>query len=70
MINKIDFSTVCGEGSVTQTAKIDQQVVNDLLKAFLDIPQEVVVSFKNENGYLKMVIKMNHREKFFRTYEE
>ena len=69
MINKIDFSTVCGEGSVTQTAKIDQQVVNDLLKAFLNIPQEVVVRFKNENGYLKMVIKMNHREKLFRTYE-
>jgi hypothetical protein len=28
-----------------------------------------VVKFRNEDGFLKMVVKMNHREKFFRTYE-
>ena len=67
--NQIDFSSVCGEGIVTQTAKVEQQVVNDLFQAFLEIPQEVVVSFKNNSGYLRMVVKMNHREKFFRTYE-
>jgi hypothetical protein len=35
----------------------------------MEIPQEVVVTFKNENGFLRMVVKMNHREKLFRRYE-
>ena len=65
----IDFSSVLGEGAVTKTATIDQKVVNDLFNAFMEIPQEVVVSFKNEDGFLRMVVKMNHREKFFRRYE-
>ncbi len=69
MNNIIDFSNVWGEGTVAQTAKVDQQVVNDLFHAFMEIPQEVVVKFRNEDGFLKMVVKMNHREKFFRTYE-
>lgn len=69
MSNVIDFSSVCGEGTVAKHTAVDQQVVNDLFQAFLEIPQEVVVSFKNDNGYLRMVVKMNHREKFFRTYE-
>ena len=69
MNNIIDFSNVWGEGTVAQTAKVDQQVVNDLFHAFMEIPQEVVVSFKNEDGFLRMVVKMNHREKFFRKYE-
>lgn len=65
----IDFSSVLGEGAVAKTATVDQQVVNDLFNAFMEIPQEVVVSFKNEDGFLRMVVKMNHREKFFRRYE-
>lgn len=69
MNNIIDFSNVWGEGTVAQTAKVDQQVVNDLFHAFMEIPQEVVVNFKNEDGFLRMVVKMNHREKFFRKYE-
>lgn len=69
MNNIIDFSNVWGEGTVAQTAKVDQQVVNDLFHAFMEIPQEVVVSFKNEDGFLRMVVKMNHRDKFFRKYE-
>ena len=69
MNNIIDFSSVCGEGIVAQTASVDQQVVNDMFNAFLSIPQEVIVKFKNENGYLKMVVYMNHREKFLRSYE-
>lgn len=69
MNNIIDFSNVWGEGAVAHTATVDQQVVNDLFHAFMEIPQEVVVSFKNEDGFLRMVVKMNHREKFFRTYE-
>lgn len=69
MNNIIDFSSVWGEAAVAATAKVDQQVVNDLFHAFMEIPQEVVVTFKNEDGFLKMVVKMNHREKFFRKYE-
>ena len=65
----IDFSSVLGEGAVAKTATVDQKVVNDLFNAFMEIPQEVVVSFKNEDGFLRMVVKMNHREKFFRRYE-
>lgn len=67
--NIINFSNVWGEGTVAHTATVDQQVVNDLFHAFMEIPQEVSVRFKNEDGFLRMVVKMNHREKFFRTYE-
>jgi hypothetical protein len=69
MNNIIDFASVCGEGTVAQNAIVDQQVVNDLFNAFMTIPQEVVVKFRNDNGYLKMAVNMNHREKFFRSYE-
>lgn len=69
MNNIIDFASVCGEGTVAQIAIVDQQVVNDLFNAFMTIPQEVVVKFRNDNGYLKMAVNMNHREKFFRSYE-
>ena len=69
MNNVIDFSSVCGEDIVTQTATVDKQVVNDLFKAFMAIPQEVVVKFKYVDGYLRMVVLVNHREKFFRRYE-
>lgn len=69
MNNTINFVSVLGEGAVAKTAVVDQQVVNDLFQAFMEIPQEVVVSFKNEDGFLRMVVKMNHREKFFRRYE-
>ena len=69
MNNIIDFASVCGEGTVAQTATVDQQVVNDLFNAFMTIPQEVIVKFRNDNGYLKMAVNMNHRDKFFRSYE-
>ena len=69
MIYKMDLTSVCGEEAVAQTAKVDQQVVNDLFNAFMNIPQEVIVKFKNDNGYLKIVVNMNHREKFLRSYE-
>lgn len=67
--NVINFASVWGEDAVAAAAKVDQQVVNDLFHAFMEIPQEVVVSFKNEDGFLRMVVKMNHREKFIRKYE-
>ena len=69
MNNIIDFSNVCGNVMVAQNKTVDQQVVNDLFHAFMEIPQEVMVSFKNEGGYLRMVVKTNHREKFFRRFE-
>ena len=69
MNNIIDFGNVRCESAVAHTATVDQQVVNDLFNAFMAIPQEIVVKFRNEDGFLKMVVKMNHREKFFRTYE-
>ena len=67
--NIIDFSNVWGKSTVAHTASVDQKVVKDLFHAFMEIPQEVVVSFKNEDGFLRMVVKMNHRDKFFRKYE-
>ena len=69
MNNFIDFASVCGEESVAQAATVDQQVVKDLFNAFMTIPQEVTVKFRNENGYLKIVVNMEHRRKFFRSYE-
>ena len=65
----IDFTSVCGEDTVGQTATVDKQVVSDLFNAFMAIPQEVVVKFKHVDGHLKMVVHVNHREKFFRQYE-
>ena len=69
MNNVIDFSSVCGENAVVKNATVDKQVVNDLFKAFMIIPREVVVKFKHIDGYLRMVVLMNHRDKFFRRYE-
>ena len=69
MKNLIDFSSVRGEGTVAQSATVDKQVVNDLFKAFMAIPQEVVVKFRHVDGYLKMLVRVNHREKFFRRHE-
>ena len=69
MNNVINFASVCGEEIVAQTATVDQQVVNDLFNAFMAIPQEVVVRFRNEDGYLKMIVIVNYREKYFSRYE-
>ena len=69
MIYKMDLTSVCGEEVVAQTAKVDQQVVNDLFNAFMAIPSSVVVKFRHDNGYLKMIVNMVHREKFFHSYE-
>ena len=69
MNNVINFSSVCGEDIVAQTATVDKQVVSDLFKAFMVIPREVLVKFKHVDGYLRMVVLMNHRDKFFSRYE-
>jgi hypothetical protein len=69
MNNIIDFASVWGKEAVAPTETVDQQVVNDLFHAFMSIPQEVTVKFKNDKGYLKMLVSMNFREKYIRNYE-
>ena len=69
MNNIIDFASVWSKEVATPTKIVDQQVVNDLFHAFMSIPQEVTVKFKNDKGYLKMLVSMNFREKYIRNYE-
>ena len=69
MNNIIDFASVWGKEAAAPTETVDQQVVNDLFHAFMSIPQEVTVKFKNDKGYLKMLVSMNFREKYIRNYE-
>ena len=64
----INFSIALGEAAVAQTASVDHQVVNDIYNAFMAIPQEVVVRFKHDNGFLKMIVEMKHRDKFYHKY--
>ena len=68
MNNTIDFSSVLGEGAVAKTAVVDQQVVTDLIYVLKDTPQEVTMKFKEEDGFLKMVVDAHLREKISRTY--
>ena len=69
MNNIIDFASVWGKEAAAPTETVDQQVVNDLFHAFMSIPQEVTVKFRNDKGYLKMLVSMNFREKYIRNYE-
>lgn len=69
MIYNMNLESVCGEEVVAQTTAVDQQVVKDLFNAFMNLPSSVIVKFRNENGYLKMVVNMTHREKFISNYE-
>ena len=68
-MDTINFSIALGEATVAQTATVDKQVVNDLFNAFMAIPQEVVVRFRHDNGFLKMIVEMNHRDKVYHKYE-
>lgn len=69
MIYSMNLASVCDEEAVAQTASVDQQVVNDLFNAFMNLPSSVVVKFRNENGYLKMAVNMTHKGKFISNYE-
>ena len=68
MNNIIDFSSVLGESAVTHKAAVDQQVVADLINTLKNAPQEVTMKFKEEDGFLKMVVDVHQREKISRTY--
>ena len=74
-MNKIDFSKVYGEETVTKTTAVDQQEVNRLFKAFISIPSSVEVKFQNIKGYLYMNVVMtfkgNHKYSYnYQTYAD
>ena len=69
MNNIINFSNVLGEAAVAHTATVDPQVIKDIFNAFMSIPESVNVTLKHEDGFLKMIIKMEIREKFSHTYK-
>ena len=68
MNNFINFRNVMGESAVAHTATVDQQVVTDLINIFKDAPQEVIMKFKEEDGFLMMVVDARQREKISRIY--
>ena len=68
-MNKIiNFASVLGESAVAHTATVDQQVVTDLINVFKDAPQEVIMKFKEEDGFLMMVVDAHQRVKISRIY--
>ena len=68
-MNKIiNFGNVMGESAVAHTATVDQQVVTDLINVLKDVPQGVTMKFKEEDGFLKMVVDVRQREMLYRTY--
>ena len=69
MKQNIDWTALMGSTAVAQHKTIDPQVVTDIFTSLLSIPTEVNVSFKNDEGYLKMSVNMNFREKFIRNFE-
>jgi hypothetical protein len=70
-MNKIDFSKVYGEETVTKTTAVDQQEVNRLFKAFISIPSSVEVKFQNIKGYLYMNVVMTFKgnHKYYYNYQ-
>ena len=78
MKQEMDWSALMGGAAVALPKKaepkvaaktIDPQVVTELFHSYLLIPTEVNVGFKNDEGYLKMTVSMNFREKFIRNFE-
>ena len=68
MNNIINFGNVMGESAVAHTATVDQQVVTDLINVIKDVPQGVTMKFKEEDGFLKMVVDVRQREMLYITY--
>ena len=68
MKNIINFRNVMGESAVAHTATVDQQVVTDLINVIKDVPQGVTMKFKEEDGFLKMVVDVRQREMLYITY--
>lgn len=69
MKQKIDWSALMGSTAVAQPKTIDPKVVTELFHSFLSIPTEVSVGVKNDEGYIKLTVSMNFREKFIRKFE-
>jgi hypothetical protein len=70
-MNKIDFSKVYGEETVTKTTAVDQQEVNRLFNAFINLPSSVEVKFQNIKGYLYMNVVMTFKgnHKYYYNYQ-
>ena len=69
MKNMINFQSVMGEAVVAHNATVDPQVIKDIFNAFMAIPESVNVRLKHEDGFLKMIVRMDIREKFTHTYK-
>ena len=69
MKQNINWPASRGDAAVAQPKKLDTQVITDMFSSFLSIPTEVIVGFKNDEGYLKMTVSMNFRDKFIRNFE-
>ena len=69
MKQNINWPASRGGAAVAQPKRLDTQVITDMFSSFLSIPTEVVVGFKNDEGYLLMTVSMNFREKFIRNFE-
>ena len=67
-MNKIDFSKVYGEETVTKTTAVDQKEVNRLFNAFISLPSSVEVKFQNIKGYLYMDVVMTFRGNYKCSY--
>lgn len=67
-MNKIDFSKVYSEETVTKTTAVDQQEVNRLFNAFINLPSSVEVKFQNIKGYLYMDVVMTFRGNYKCSY--
>ena len=67
-MNKIDFSKVYGEETVTKTTAVDQKEVNRLFNAFINLPSSVEVKFQNIKGYLYMDVVMTFRGNYKYSY--
>ena len=67
-MNKIDFSKVYGEETVTKTTAVDQKEVNRLFNAFINLPSSVEVKFQNIKGYLYMDVVMTFRGNYKCSY--
>ena len=69
MKQNINWPASKGGAAVAQPKRLDTQVITDMFSSFLSIPTEVIVGFKNDEGYLKMTVSMNFRDKFIRNFE-
>lgn len=64
-----DFPSSHVDETEADTPAVDQKIVNDLFNAFMVPPSSVVVRLKNKDGYLKMIVDLLQRRRFYRRFE-